>query len=341
MEDKRIKIVLAGGGTLGSISPLLAIARQYPANYLFIKSKYGPEEDFIASYNINAVSIASGKLRRYFSWQNFFDFFKIKWAFWQSVRILLKFKPDVILTAGSFVAVPVVWAGWLLKIPAIVHQQDIEVGLANKLMAPFVKRITVSFPILKNNFKKDKTVVTGNPVRSLDKKIEGKPIVVITGGGLGSRGLNQFIAPLVPLLTKQYEVHHILGNSNIDQKLNLQNYYPYQRIVGGMIELLAKADIIISRAGMSLITEVANLRKSLVLVPLPDSHQEKNAAFFAKNNAALIVKEGSRQIMERYLEKLMENNNLREVLADNLYNLFPKNAVKKYIKVINEVVNKK
>lgn len=338
MQDKRKKIVLAGGGTLGSVSPLLAIAEKYPADYLFIGSKQGPEKKIVDSYNINFIAISSGKLRRYFSWQNFSDIFKIKLAWWQSIRILIRFKPNIVLTAGSFVAVPVAWAAWLLRIPVIVHQQDIQVGLANKMMAPIAKKITVLFNEQTKDFKASKVVVTGNPVRQATEVISEKPILVITGGGIGARGLNDFIKPFIPRLLTQYEVHHVLGSANWDQRLDLPGYQPYKFLVNGMVSLLAQADIIISRAGMSLISEAASLHKALILVPMPDSHQERNAVFLAKHNAAYMVRQGNHQIMDRYLDKLLDRPELQQGLADNLAKLFPNNAVHDYIILIDKII---
>lgn len=340
MPDKRKKILLAGGGTLGSVSPLLAIADKYPADYLFVGTINGPEKQIVAKHNIEYVSIKSGKLRRYFSWQNFVDLIRIKLGFFQSIKIILKFRPDIILTAGSFVAVPVAWAGWLLRVPVIVHQQDITVGLANKLMAPIAHKITVIFKEQEKDFKHDKVVVTGNP--TIENKIKeiDKPIVVITGGGIGARGLNRFVTPFIPKLLEYYEVHHVLGSSNWDQKLDLDGYYSYKFVDQGMVDLLSQADIIISRAGMSLISESASLKKALILVPMPHSHQERNAGFLAKRNAALMVREGNPQIMDRYLDKILAKEELRLGLGRNLAGLFPKNAVNDYIILIDKILSK-
>lgn len=336
----RPKILLAGGGTLGSVSPLLAIAKKYEADYLFVCSQSGPEKNVIAENGISYITLDSGKWRRYFSWQNFVDIFKLKINFWCSLRIIHRFRPNLVLTAGSFVAVPIVWAAWILRVPVIVHQQDIKVGLANRLMAPFAKKVTVVFPEQEQDFNRKKVVVTGNPVRDFTKHDYDKPIVVITGGGLGARSLNDFIKPFMPKLLSQYEVHHILGSQNWDQRLDLAGYQPYRFVTGGMLDLLSQADIIISRAGMSLISEAASLKKALVLVPIPGSHQEYNASFLAKHNAAFMVRQGSYQIMERYLDKLLERPELRQGLADNLYNLFPQNAINDYVILINSVLQR-
>ncbi|MCB9802603.1 UDP-N-acetylglucosamine--N-acetylmuramyl-(pentapeptide) pyrophosphoryl-undecaprenol N-acetylglucosamine transferase [Candidatus Nomurabacteria bacterium] len=339
MSEIKRKILLVGGGTLGSVSPLLAVAQKYSADYLFLGTKTGPEKNLIQSAGLNFQEISSGKLRRYWAWSNFVDLFKIKFAFWQSIKILKKFKPELVLTAGSFVAVPVAWGAWFLRIPVIVHQQDLEIGLANRLMAPVAQKITVTFEEQKKYFKQKKVVVTGNPVRQfLTSEKNQRPSILITGGGLGARGFNDFLRKFIPKLSKNFQVHHILGEKNYDQALSLENYHPYRSLNSGMGQLLNQAEIIISRAGMSLITEAAYFRKALILIPIPNTHQEKNAKFFAKHNAAYYCRQGSNQILERYLNKLTTNKVLRDGLADNLFKLFPTKAVDNYIKVIEDVL---
>ena len=131
----------------------------------------------------------------------------------------------------------------------------------------------------------------------------------------------------------------MLGTKNWQQRLDLPGYHPHKILLEGMVALLSRADIIISRAGMSLISEAAALKKALVLIPMPDSHQERNSAFMAKHNAALMVRQGNHQIMDRYLDKLLDNNELRYGLANNLYKLFPKNGVNNYSILINKILN--
>lgn len=246
---------------MGSVSPLLAIAQKYPADYLFIGTPTGPERAVVVNQGLLFQSINAGKLRRYWSWKNFWDVFKIFGAVFVSIKILLKFKPDIVLSAGSFVAVPIIWVAWILRIPRVIHQQDIKVGLANKLLAPFATKITVTFPEQKELFAKNKVIVTGNPVRQAKKVEESVPMVVITGGGLGARGFNEFVSGFIPQLARYAQVHHILGNENFDQALNLANYYPHKFLAHDMMELLSQSDLIISRGGMSLITEAASLKK--------------------------------------------------------------------------------
>lgn len=340
MRNKRKKIILVGGGTLGSVSPLLAVASKYEADYVFVGTADGPEKNFVAEKEMPYRAIRSGKLRRYFSWKNFSDLINIKIAFWQSIKIIIQEKPDIILTAGSFVAVPFVWAAWFLRVPSIVHQQDLIPGLANKLMAPFAKKITLTFSEEKKFFNRKKVVLTGNPVRHIRRTIKEKPSILITGGGLGARGMNHFVVKFIPKLSEKYKINHILGNENWDQRVVWDDYHPYRFVTDEMPYLLSQADIIISRSGMSLITEAASLHKALILIPMPNSHQVKNAEFFAKHNAAIMVNQGSDKIMERYLDKLMVSDELIKGLGRNLYNLFPHNAVNNYTILIDKILNK-
>jgi UDP-N-acetylglucosamine--N-acetylmuramyl-(pentapeptide) pyrophosphoryl-undecaprenol N-acetylglucosamine transferase len=205
-------------------------------------------------------------------------------------------------------------------------------------MAPLAKKITVTFPEQLKFFPQNKTVLTGNPVRSMPIKNVEQPIVLITGGGLGARNLNDFIKPFIPQLLEKYQVHHILGGANWDQRLELSGYTAYRLAVKEINDLLNRADIIISRSGMSLISEAAFLKKALVLVPIPNTHQEKNAEFFAKHNAACYVPQGNHQIMDRYLYKLMNNDTWRTALGENLYKLYPENAILNYQFLIKEIL---
>lgn len=341
MNQNKPKILLVGGGTMGSVSPLLAVAQKFEAEYLFVCSPNGPEKKIIEESGIPFVTLDTGKWRRYFSWQNFVDLFKSKISFWKSLGIIRQFKPDIVLTAGSFVSVPVAFAAWFFRIPVIVHQQDIVVGLANKLMAPLAKKITVTFPEQQNSFRqKNKIIVTGNPVRELSSSVNIEKIILITGGGLGARGLNDFIKQFIPYLTKYYPVHHILGQENWEQRIVVDNYFPHQFVTSEMLDLLSRAELVIARAGMQTITEASCLAKPLIVIPMPNSHQEANAIFLAKHNAAYLVKQGQHQIMERYLEKLLNEPDLRAGLGNNLHQLFPDKAVDNYIKFIHDLIIK-
>ncbi|MFA6271495.1 MAG: glycosyltransferase [Patescibacteria group bacterium] len=237
-----MKIVLSGGGTGGSVAPLLAIYQQLVkvenTEFLFIGGNNSIEKDLAEENGIRFESIISGKLRRYFDPRNFLTPFAVILGFFHAIRILKKWRPDIILSAGSFVAVPVVWAAWLLRKPVIIHQQDLRKGLANKLMTPFATKITVTFPESLADFPRGKTIHTGNPIResilsgnretamhifSLSDNI---PVILILGGGTGALTLNKIVTDSLPRLLEFCQIIHIAGKGkNIFQDKNLKDLY--------------------------------------------------------------------------------------------------------------------
>jgi UDP-N-acetylglucosamine--N-acetylmuramyl-(pentapeptide) pyrophosphoryl-undecaprenol N-acetylglucosamine transferase len=145
-----MNVLLVGGGTAGSVTPLLAVAeqirkRQPETNFLFLGTAHGPETTLVPSTNIPFQSISSGKLRRYWSWSNFTDLIRTVLGVFQSWRLMRHWRPDVVIGAGSYVCVPVCFAARMLRIPIMVHQQDVVSGLANRIIAPWASKITVTF----------------------------------------------------------------------------------------------------------------------------------------------------------------------------------------------------
>jgi UDP-N-acetylglucosamine--N-acetylmuramyl-(pentapeptide) pyrophosphoryl-undecaprenol N-acetylglucosamine transferase len=304
-----MKVLLVGGGTMGSVSPLIAMSEfvkkdQPDAEFLFVGGHDGPEKKAVESYNINFTAISSGKLRRYFSWSNFVDPFKICWGFFQSLMILIKFKPNAVAIAGSFVGVPMSWAAFFMRVPVLIHQQDIVAGLANRLMANFAKTITISFQPSMDSFAPAKTVLTGNPVReefhtcdvnqSKDIfELKGDlPVLLILGGGTGAQKINETVEHSLAELLQFCQVIHITGKG---KKIDVQaeNYHQFEFLNNEMTEAICVSDLVISRAGMSTLSELIVLGKPVVIVPMPDSHQEINAQYFQKNNAAIVLSEQS------------------------------------------------
>src|SRR5579864_4564887 len=146
-----MKILLVGGGSGGPVAPLIAVADHiqmaHPkAEFLLVGTNSGPERQMAAAAGIGFKHITTGKLRRYFSLKNLGSPFLTLFGFFQSLRILKKFRPDCVFGTGSFVQVPMVWAAWFLKIPVVLHQQDILPSLANRLCQMVAKKITVTFP---------------------------------------------------------------------------------------------------------------------------------------------------------------------------------------------------
>jgi UDP-N-acetylglucosamine--N-acetylmuramyl-(pentapeptide) pyrophosphoryl-undecaprenol N-acetylglucosamine transferase len=347
-----MKILLTGGGTMGSVSPLLAIAeeikKQKKVELLWLGTKNGLEKKVIKTYGIQFKAIFSGKLRRYFSWQNFIDLFFIKIGLFQSFFILLKFKPDVILSAGSFVGVPVIWAGWLLHIPCLIHQLDIRPTLANKLTSYFAKKITVTFEKSLKDFQERKTIWTGNPIRQElrianyelqikeAKKIfgleEDLPIILVIGGGTGALELNKIIIQVIPQLTQLFQIIHLTGGKIETNLVVRKRYCHYEFLTKEMKYAFIVADLVISRAGIGTLTELCWFKKPSILIPMPKTHQEENAIFFKNNQAAVVLDQNelikNKNLIVEEIKKILQDKNELNNLKENIGKLNKQDAEK-------------
>jgi len=360
-----MKILLTGGGTAGSVSPLLAIYSRLRApacrqagidsglkksDVLWLGTRNGPEVKMVKEYGIEFKPILAGKMRRYFDFRNFFDFFKIILAFWQSFFIILKFKPDVILSAGSFVSVPVVWAGWFLGRKCYVHQQDIRPGLANKLMAPFARKITVTFEESLKYFPAKKTVWTGNPVReeilqgSKERAFKrfglekGIPVVLVMGGGIGSVVINDVLLESLDQLTQFCQIIHLSGAKIEDRKWKMDCYKHDEFLdVLGMADAYAVADLVVSRGGLSSLTELSALSKPTIFIPLKDTHQEDNVKYILKKKAGEVVwqKGLSVDTLVKVCKDILSDDRKRDALSRGISKIMPQGGAEKIVEFIS------
>ncbi len=326
---------------MGSVSPLLAIKEHFgEADYLFLTTKNGPEADFLTSQGIRIKPIASGKWRRYWSFKNVLDIFNFAGGLVQSIIIIKNYQPDIILTSGGFVAVPVAIAGRLLGRKVFVHQQDIELGLANKIMARFADVITVTFSELQKQFPGRKVVITGNPVRKFIRthKSEQPNSILILGGSQGSQGLNDLVALAIPdWKDLDIQINHVLGTKNFKQRLSLdKNYTAFNFVKEEMGDLMASAKVVITRGGISVLTELSSFKKPIIIVPMPGSHQVTNALFFAEHRAAVVVEQHETEKLNETVRTLLGNEQLANELADNLHQLFVPAAADNYVQLIKD-----
>lgn len=304
-----MNILCVGGGTLGSVSPLLAVAedardRKAGHDVRFWGTMSGPERAVVESAGFAFAPVYCGKMRRYFSWENFVAPFLTLIGLGQSWRRLGQWRPDVVLAAGSFAAVPVVWAAWLRRVPVVVHHQDVAVGLANRLMFPFARVVTTVFG--GRSKLPRRAVVTGNPVRqpfrtplseeerAATRQLLGLepdlPVVVIVGGSSGASSLNNLTICSLPMLRDFCQVLHVTGAGK-DMLLGQHSGYhavPFIAEADAMAEALSVATVVVSRAGMGSLSELSALGATAVLVPLP-GHQQLNAAWVANAGGASVV----------------------------------------------------
>ncbi len=357
-----MKILLVGGGSGGSVSPLLSVAdsikEKKPGSiFLFVGTKNGPERKMAEEANINFVAISAGKFRRYFSVKNFFSPFFILVGFFQAISILKEFKPRCVFGTGSFVQVPVIWAAWFFKIPCVIHQQDIVPSLANKLCQIPANKITVTFEESLKDFNsgfgffyksyEQKTVLTGNPFRkkllnfSKNQALENFgfeknfPTLLVLGGGTGSEFLNSLIIKCKKQLTQFVQILHLEGYGKSVKEAQKERYKAFS-FIANMGEAYAAADFVVCRAGLSTLTELSNLGKISIIVPMPNSHQEYNAVALMKENAALVIsqKNLNENNFPVILRKILFNQNLQNDLAKNIKKIMPKNSDEKIANII-------
>lgn len=308
-EQRTISAVFCGGGTLGPVTPLLAVAKEIAARspgarMTWIGTSDGPEARLVGAAGIPFRAVSAGKLRRYFSWSNFTDLFRIGRGFFQSLALLRRLRADVVVSAGGFVAVPVTWAAGLLRVPVHVHQQDVLPGLANRLSLPFASSLSVALESSVADFAGRNPAWTGNPVRaeilagSRDEAVRlfgldaAAPTVLVLGGGTGAAGLNALTRGSLPALTATMNVIHVVGKGKgVDLKDAPARYKQHELLVAEMPHAFAAADLVVTRAGMGVLTELAALGKPAVIVPMPASHQAANARVFADAGAGMLLDE--------------------------------------------------
>ena len=354
MDNKKIKILFSGGGTGGSVTPLLAIFDSLDRekySFWWIGTRGGPEKKMVKNKGIKYRYINSGKLRRYFSWKNFTDPMFIFFGFLESFYFLLFRRQDLIVTAGSFVSVPLAWAARILRIPVLVHQQDIRPGLANKLMAKSASVVTCVFEKSLRDYGK-KAVWTGNPVRETLKAEKNHgyfdfnglvPTVLVIGGGTGASNLNKLIYGAVDSLGSKVQIIHVAGKGKIKKQIDNNNYRQFEFLEEkDLAHAYAISDLVISRCGIGVLTELSFLGKASILIPMPNSHQEQNAKVFREQNAAVVLDEKK---LDKYsliisIEELLSDESKRNILSDNIEKVMKKNTNQKMLEIIEKFAKK-
>jgi len=280
-------VILTGGGTAGHVMPNLALVprlRELGWTIHYIGERGGMEEDLVGRTGLPFHGIAAGKLRRYFAWKNLSDPWRVLRGLWQSRRLLGRLRADVVFSKGGFVAVPVVWAAWLRRIPVIIHESDLSPGLANRLSLPAAARVCVSFPETLRHLSpkvQAKARATGLPIREellAGDKAQGlawlgfdenKPVLVILGGSLGSRTLNGIVRASLAYLRAHFQIVHLCGKGNLDPGLGGEKgYAQFEFLHAELPHVLAAADFAVSRAGANAVFELLALRLPHLLIPL-------------------------------------------------------------------------
>lgn len=326
-----MKIVFTGGGTAGHVMVnriLIPFLRQRDpdCHVVYVGSHSGMEKDLIYDLpNVRFYGISTGKLRRYFSKENFKDIFRVIKGFWDAVRILKAERPQLVYAGGGYVVVPVVWAARFLRIPVLLRETDYTVGLANRLCLRFAREVFVTFPDTQKQIKGALSSFPGMIIRpelydAYEKRglrlSPGRPVCLVLGGSSGAMKINQAVWAGLEDLTSRFTVIHICGRKNRNPQI--QNFERYHQIefASKIGQFLSVADVVVTRCGSNAIAEGLSLGKHMVCIPITSKssrgEQEQNAAFAVKNGNAVLLPE-----KELNTETLMVK--ISEAMAKNIH----------------------
>ena len=350
----KYKFIISGGGTGGHIYPAIAIANElkmrYPkSEFLFVGAKDRMEMEKVpqAGYKIEGLWISG--LQRKLTLKNLMFPFKLISSLYKSRQIIKKFKPDVAIGTGGFASGPLLQVANSKGIPTLIQEQNSFPGITNKLLSKKANKICVAYNGLERFFPKEKIVLTGNPIRKdlldISEKYEeakvafnlkeNKVTVLVLGGSLGARRVNQLIEEKLDFFeAKNVQLIWQCGKLYIDQytKYNAKKNVQIHAFLNNMDLAYSSADIIISRAGASSVSELCVVGKPVVFIPSPnvaEDHQTKNANAIAKNKAAILIKESDLDTQfEIRIEELLVSSLKREALGKNIKKLALVNATK-------------
>ncbi|WP_185874059.1 undecaprenyldiphospho-muramoylpentapeptide beta-N-acetylglucosaminyltransferase [Blattabacterium cuenoti] len=368
MKNNSIKkIIISSGGTGGHIYPGIAIADKLKKNIptvdiLFIGSKKHMEMQEIPKfgYKIEKICISGGK-NKFFSIKVLILLIELIYSFFLVKKIIKKFSPDIVIGTGGFVSFPTIYAAKKKKIPILLQEQNSFPGWTNRKFSHYAKKICIAYEEAKKYFPKEKTIVTGNPVRyEIIKKKNSKekacihlglkidrPIILSIGGSQGSNSINNaWMKGLKKLI--DLDIQLILQVGKIDIHTIAKNRFSHHKnfifmeFIEDISMCYAAADIIVSRAGALTISEVCLIGKPSILIPFPwssDDHQNKNAKILEEKEAALIIK--NEEIEKKLVDstiKLLNDSIKKKKMSKNILQLGKPEATNDIVKEILQII---
>ena len=360
---KKPRFIISGGGTGGHIYPAVAIANElksrFPeAEFLFVGAKDKMEMQKVpqAGYAIKGLWISG--IQRKLTLDNAMFPFKLLSSMWNSFRIIKSFKPDVVIGTGGFASGAVLKVASMLSIPTVIQEQNSYPGITNKLLAKKANKICVAYENLERFFPKDKMILTGNPVRqdlineaskseaiTYFKLDANKKTLLVLGGSLGARRINQLIEKELDFLLSQniqiiWQCGKLYLNdySKYDEKENVQ----LVAFIDRMDLVYAAADVVISRSGASSVSELCIVGKPTIFIPSPnvaEDHQTKNAKAISDKNGAILIRESELEAQfETVFSDLISNESKQVELSQNIKKLALPNATKDIVEEIIKLI---
>jgi len=354
-----INIIISGGGTGGHIYPAIAIANEiqlrYPdAKFLFVGAKDKMEMEKVpqAGYEIKGLWISG--IQRKLTLKNLSFPFKLMSSLWKAKRIIRKFKPDVAIGTGGFASGPTLIVASRNGIPTLIQEQNSYPGITNKLLSKKASKICVAYDYLERFFPVDKIIKTGNPVRqdllTIHNKTEeakayfkldkNKKTILVLGGSLGARRVNQLIEEQLDFLKGQ-DVQLIwqCGQLYVEEykKYSQRESVQVHQFLNRMDLAYAASDVIISRAGASSVSELCIVGKPTIFIPSPnvaEDHQTKNAKSIADKHGAILLKESELETFPIVFETLMKDKGKQQNLSENIKELALPSATSD---IVNEI----
>ncbi|MEC3134082.1 undecaprenyldiphospho-muramoylpentapeptide beta-N-acetylglucosaminyltransferase [Bacillus cereus] len=349
-------ILFTGGGTAGHVMINIVLIPKFIEKgwrVEYIGSKNGIEKSLVQNVKYNSVS--TGKLRRYWDWENFKDPFKIIRGCLQSYKLIKKTKPDVIFSAGGFVSVPVAIGAWLNRVPIIIREPDSTLGLANKIALPFATKLCTTFPQTGENVSNEKKVYVGPIVREEIEKgnvlrgrrycefQQDKPVLLIMGGSQGAKWINDMVRECLDTILLNFNIIHICGKGKVDPSIGMEGYMQFEYIGDELPHILNMASVVVSRAGSTAISELLFLKKPMLLIPLTNSSsrgdQVLSAEYFSRQGYAEVILQDrvSTNTFIHAANKLYTNKE-KYIQNMNGYKKTNDEGIHQIIDIINEVV---
>lgn len=349
-----MKLVIATGGTGGHIFPALCVAekfREKGGSVIFFGTKEGMEAKIVPNEGFKIAYISSARFMGKRHLERFLGLHKVIKGIIQSLKLLVREKPSFVLGMGGFVSFPSVLSAILLGIPAYIHEQNVDLGLSNRLLFRFVKKVFLSFEETARIYRIDKYLVTGNPVRKSVKE-DGEPkkealfSIFAFGGSRGARSINEAMADLLRFFDglKGIVIYHQTGFEDFERmrgiysKFRLEAYvFPFTDHMGMYYSM---SDVVVSRAGSSTIFELASRKKPAILVPYPFSagaHQLKNARYVERIGGGIVVEDEKLDGERLYeiLSMLMRNRDLLEKMGEKIHRIYIPDSEDR---IVNEIL---
>lgn len=320
-----MRILFTGESGAGHLAPIIAIHEAIKKiaeetkikhlDFMLISSESHFLEEMLEETGIPYRTIKTAKQRKGFSMESILDIFRIVAGFFQSIKLVFNYMPDVIFSKGGYVSLPVVIAGWIFRIPIIIHESDAVANPVDKFMFRLAKKVAVSFSQSKEIYNSPKVFFSGNPVRdfiSHGNKEEAvknfvlkgdSPVILILGGSEGAEEINELVVEILPQLLKKYQIIHQCGIGNYEkvktkiEKMNiynLENYHIFAFFKKRIANAYAASNIIVSRAGANTVSEIMTVGKPSILIPLASAvsdKQNRNAFYYSESGAAILLGE--------------------------------------------------